>query len=77
MLVYYPNLLTREMPAMEVVNSKVVSRTSHMVSCMRLTIMGPKQTKAEPCKLSTSSAIFGERKCSTASWTSFKACTVH
>jgi len=67
----------REILAIEVVSSNVVSRTSHIVSCIRFTIMGPRQTNAEPCKLSTNRAMFGERKCSTASWTSFSAWTVH
>lgn len=56
----------REIQAMDVVNSRAESRTSHAVSCIRLIIIGPRQTNAEPCRLSTSNAIFGDRKCSTA-----------
>lgn len=70
-------LLSNEMFAIDVSNSKTVSLTSQLLSCSRLRIIGPNFCMSDPDKVSTSKAKFGARKCSTDSCANFSTSTAN
>lgn len=71
------HILSNDMLAIDVNNSRTLSLTSHELSCNRFTMIGPIFCMYEPDSVSTSRARFGARKCSTESCASLSTSTAN
>lgn len=77
MILNTKNSLNNEICDIDVSSSSTVSLTSQLLSCNRLTIIGPNFCISDPDSVSTRSAKFGAKKCSTESCANFSISTAN